>query len=217
MKALVLVDLQYDFMPEGALAVAEGNQTVPVANRLIPHFELVVASQDWHPENHGSFVTQHPGKEVGDLVDLNGIQQIVWPVHCVQNSAGAALHADLDRSRIDRVFLKGTDRNIDSYSAFYDNGHLKSTGLGDYLKEQGVGSVTIMGLATDYCVKYSVLDARGLGFDVRLVEDGCRGVELNAGDVQAAIEEMKKAGVAIVNSASYSSSTRIRDRPSSPS
>lgn len=202
MRALVLVDLQYDFMPGGALAVKEGEQTVPVANRLMPCFELVVATQDWHPENHGSFVTQHPGNKVGELVDLNGIEQIVWPVHCVQDSAGASLHRDLDASRIDRAFFKGIDPGIDSYSAFFDNGHLRATGLGDYLKEQGVDALYLMGLATDYCVKYSALDAKKLGFDTYVIEDGCRGVELNAGDVQAALLEMKNAGVTIVDSAS---------------
>ncbi len=200
MRALVLVDLQYDFMPGGALAVTDGDQTVAVARRLMPLFELVLASQDWHPQDHGSFVTQHADKKVGELVDLNGREQIVWPVHCVQGTPGAALHRDLDASRIDQVFFKGTDAGIDSYSAFFDNGHLKSTGLGDFLRKKAVDAVYLMGLATDYCVKYSALDSRKLGFDTYVIQDGCRGVELNPGDVQAALQEMKKAGVTLIAS-----------------
>jgi nicotinamidase/pyrazinamidase len=201
MTALILVDLQHDFMPGGALGVPDGNQVVPVANRVQPLFGLVVATQDWHPPDHGSFAAQHPGRKPGDVIELGGQPQILWPVHCVQNTPGAALVAELDTRRIDRVFYKGTDPTIDSYSAFFDNGHRRSTGLGEYLQQQGVTDVYLAGLATDYCVKYSALDARRLGFRTFVILDGCRGVNLRANDSAAALEEMKSAGVEITPSA----------------
>ena len=199
--ALILVDLQHDFMPGGALGVPDGNQVVPVANRVQPLFGLVVATQDWHPPDHGSFAAQHPGRKPGDVIELGGQPQILWPVHCVQNTPGAALVAELDTRRIDRVFYKGTDPTIDSYSAFFDNGHRRSTGLGEYLQQQGVTDVYLAGLATDYCVKYSALDARRFGFRTFVILDGCRGVNLRANDSAAALEEMKSAGVEITPSA----------------
>ena len=164
MKALILVDLQNDFLPGGALAVPEGDRVIPVANKLQAHFDLVVATRDWHPPDHSSFAANHHGQKPGDWIDLDGVSQILWPPHCVQNSHGADLAAGLDTSKVRKVFFKGTDPRIDSYSTFFDNRHLKSTGLGDYLRERGVDEVYLMGLATDYCVKYSALDARGLGF-----------------------------------------------------
>ncbi|MEE8408563.1 MAG: bifunctional nicotinamidase/pyrazinamidase [Myxococcota bacterium] len=200
-RALILVDLQNDFMPGGALEVANGGQIVPVANAIISKFDLVVATQDWHPLDHGSFVTQNASKKVGDVIELGGIEQVVWPVHCVQGSDGAAFHASLDRSGITDVFQKGTSRRVDSYSGFFDNDHEKSTGLGDYLKGRAVRRIYIMGLATDYCVKFTALDAVELGFETSVVEDGCVGVELNAGDVEAAFTEMRRAGVRCVRSA----------------
>jgi len=199
MKALILVDIQNDFVPGGALAVPEGDQVVPVANRLMPKFDLVVATQDWHPADHGSFASRHPGKRIGDVIDLNGLEQILWPDHCVQNTAGAELVAGLDARGIDEVIRKGTDPGIDSYSGFFDNGHRKATGLGDYLNGRGVDEVFVCGLATDYCVKFTALDAVELGLATRLVAEGCRGVDLNPGDVAKAIEEMEAAGVRIVH------------------
>jgi len=208
MNALILVDLQHDFMPGGALGVPDGNQVVPVANRLVAAdprvgrvFGLIVATQDWHPPDHGSFAAQHPGRKPGDVIELGGQPQILWPVHCVQNTPGAALVAELDTRRIDRIFYKGTDPTIDSYSAFFDNGHRRSTGLGEYLQQQGVTDVYLAGLATDYCVKYSALDARRFGFRTFVILDGCRGVNLRANDSAAALEEMKSAGVEITPSA----------------
>jgi len=195
MRALVLVDLQYDFMPGGSLAVSDGDATVPIANALMPKFELVVATQDWHPENHGSFVTQHPNTRIGDSIDLEGLTQTVWPVHCVQNTHGAALHGALDERRIDRVFPKGTDPRVDSYSGFFDNARRNATGLGDYLKQKGVDEVFVMGLATDYCVKFTALDAADLGFRTHVIVDGCRAVNLQPGDEQRALEELRAAGV----------------------
>ena len=162
-------------------------------------FDLVVATQDWHPAGHGSFAANHPGKEIGEVIDLNGLPQILWPVHCVENTPGADFHRGLDRRRIARVFHKGTDPGIDSYSAFFDNAHRKSTGLGEYLKEQGVDDVYLCGLATDYCVKFTALDAVDLGFKTRVIEDACRGVNLKPGDVQRALNEMRAKGVEILS------------------
>ena len=206
MKALILVDLQNDFCPGGALAVPEGDEVIPVVNRLLPHFELVLATQDWHPADHGSFAAMHEGKKPGDLIELAGMSQVLWPVHCVQNTPGAALHANLNRQPIAKVFRKGTDRTIDSYSGFFDNARRKATGLGDYLKAQAVRELYICGLATDYCVKFTVLDAVDLGWKTHLVEDACRGIDLRAGDVQRAIEQMKAKGVDVVASSDIVSS-----------
>jgi nicotinamidase/pyrazinamidase len=199
-KALILVDIQNDFIPGGSLAVAQGDEVVPVANRMEAAFELVVATQDWHPANHGSFASNHDGHKPGDMIELGGMPQVLWPDHCVQGSRGAELHRDLDRSRVVRVFRKGIDPGIDSYSAFFDNAHLRATGLGDYLRGEGVTDVYLLGLATDYCVKFSALDALQLGFATHVIEDGCRGVELHPGDTAQAIKEMRSAGADITNS-----------------
>jgi nicotinamidase/pyrazinamidase len=198
MKALVIVDVQNDFCPGGALPVPEGDQVVPIINRLQPEFDLVLATQDWHPADHGSFAANHPGGRPGEQIELAGLSQILWPVHCVQNTPGAELHAGLDRSRIVRVFRKGMDPNVDSYSGFFDNGRRASTGLDDYLKGRGVSDVYVCGLATDYCVKFTALDAVGLGFKTHLVEDACRGVELREGDVRRAIQQMREQGVVAI-------------------
>ena len=200
MRALVLVDLQYDFLPGGALAVAHGDETVPVATRLMPRFDIVVATQDWHPKDHQSFAANNPGKQVGELSTLGGLPQVMWPVHCVQNSRGADFHDSINRSKITAVFRKGLDAAVDSYSGFFDNGHKKATGLGDWLKQKRVDKLYVLGLATDYCVKFTVLDALELGFDVYLVEDGCRAVNLNPDDGEKAIEEMRAKGATIISS-----------------
>jgi len=200
MRALILVDLQNDFMPGGALAVAEGDAVVPIANRLISHFKLVVATQDWHPADHRSFASQHAGKQIGERIDLAGLDQILWPDHCIQNTPGAELHHELNRDRIDHIIFKGTDPQIDSYSGFFDNGHRRATGLADYLRERGVNEIFIMGLATDYCVKFTALDAVQEGLVTHLIEDGCRGVELHPGDIAQALAEIKTAGVQITHS-----------------
>ena len=199
-RALVLVDIQNDFIPGGALAVAEGHEVVPVANRVAKEFEIVIATQDWHPEDHGSFASQHQGKNPGETIELNGIPQVLWPDHCVQESRGAEFHPDHDTSLFTKVFRKGTDPAIDSYSGFFDNGHLRSTGMGEWLREEGVTDIWVMGLATDYCVKFTSLDGVKLEFNVRLIEDGCRGVNLEPQDSESAIEEMRGAGVEIVSS-----------------
>jgi nicotinamidase/pyrazinamidase len=201
MNALIIVDLQNDFLPEGALAVPRGNEVIPLANELQRRFDLVVATQDWHPPNHGSFAANHPGKKTGDRVMLDGIEQILWPVHCVQHTHGAEFAPSFDTSRIAHVFHKGTDPQIDSYSTFFDNAHRRETGLADYLKERSIRNIYLMGLALDYCVKYSTLDARQLGFNAHVFLDGCRGIGLEPGDIDRALDEMKRVGATIVNSA----------------
>ncbi len=200
MRALICVDIQNDFCPGGSLEVREGDQVIPVANKLMEHFDLVVATQDWHPANHKSFAAMHPWRYPGDVIDLNGLQQILWPIHCVQGSFGAEFALGLNTDAFEAIFVKGTDTEIDSYSGFFDNGHRKATGLGDYLKEKGVDEVYILGLALDVCVKFTVLDALGLGFKTYLVEDGCRGVNLNEGDSDKALSEMREKGAIIAQS-----------------
>lgn len=200
MRALILVDLQYDFCPGGALAVPHGDETIAIANRVMPHFSTVVATQDWHPPHHKSFAVNNPGRRQGEIIDLDGVAQVMWPEHCVAESHGAALHDGLERGQITEIFRKGTDPAIDSYSGFFDNGHKKSTGLGDWLTERWIKQVYVMGLATDYCVKATALDARKLGFDVWVIEDGCRAVNLAPGDGERALAEMREAGCTIVES-----------------
>ena len=195
MNALILVDLQNDFCPGGTLAVPDGDLVIPTVNDLQKKFDLVVATQDWHPADHGSFAASHPGKKPGDAIELAGLTQILWPVHCVQGTYGAKLHPGLDPSAIERVFRKGMDPLTDSYSGFFDNGHRKATGLEEYLKGRGVDSVYVCGLATDYCVKFTALDAVQLGFETFLIEDACRGVNLQPGDVGREVEEMLAKGV----------------------
>lgn len=198
--ALVLIDLQYDFCPGGALAVAHGDETIAVANAQIAKANLVVATQDWHPPDHKSFAANHAGKNPYEVIDLAGLPQVLWPAHCVQGTRGAELHDGLDRARIAHVSRKGTDASIDSYSGFFDNGHKKSTGMGDWLKARGVTQVYVLGLATDYCVKATVIDACQLGFDTWLIEDGCQAVELAPGDGERAIAAMREAGATVVES-----------------
>jgi nicotinamidase/pyrazinamidase len=201
MKALILVDIQNDFLHGGALAVPDGDAVIPIANKLQAVFPLVVATQDWHPANHGSFAANHPGKKVFEQIDLNGLPQTLWPAHCVQNTPGAAFPAGLKQDRIAKVFQKGTDAGVDSYSGLFDNGHRKSTGLGEWLKQKGVTEVFVCGLATDYCVKFTALDSVQFGFKTFLVEDASRGVNLRPDDVKNAIADMNRAGVVIVQSA----------------
>ncbi len=196
-STLLLVDLQNDFMPGGALAVSGANEVIPIANHLIDQFDLVVATQDWHPADHGSFASNHEGHNLFDQVELNGLPQTLWPTHCVQNTGGALFAPALNTAGIDRVFPKGTNAAIDSYSGFYDNGKRASTGLSEWLREKGVTAITVLGVATDYCVKFTVLDALTEGFAVTLHTPGCRGVDLQAGDCEKAIREMSEAGATL--------------------
>lgn len=197
MKALLLIDIQNDFMPGGALAVPGGDEVIPIVNGLMPQFELVVATQDWHPADHGSFAASHPGA-VYEQIDLDGLPQTLWPVHCVQNTGGALYAPGLDTRQIERVFTKGMHPRIDSYSGLFDNGRRASTGLGEWLRERGVTHLTVAGVATDYCVKFTVLDALREGFAVQVATAACRGVNLSPGDAEKAIEEMRAAGAVIV-------------------
>ncbi len=198
MTALILVDIQNDFLPGGALAVASGDQVIPIANDLMRQFPVVVATQDWHPANHGSFAASHPGRVPFEEIELRGLRQTLWPVHCVQGSAGANLAATLERDRITRIFTKGTQPEVDSYSGFFDNGRQHQTGLAGWLQAHAIDTVHICGLATDYCVKFTALDAVHLGLRTRLELAACRGVNLRPGDVGRAIDEMRAAGVEVL-------------------
>jgi len=176
MKALVIIDLQNDFIPGGSLAVHGGDEIVPIINELQHKFELVIATQDWHPLDHFSFAENHSGKKEFEVIKLNGIDQTLWPVHCVQNSKGAAFSPELNSEKIEAIFRKGTNKEIDSYSGFYDNAHLKSTGLSGYLKDKGVTKLYFCGLAADYCVYYSIMDALNEGFEAILIEDATKAI-----------------------------------------
>jgi nicotinamidase/pyrazinamidase len=200
MDALIIVDLQNDFLPGGALPVPHGDEVIPLANELQRQFDLVVATKDWHPLDHGSFAANHPCKKPGDRIILDGIEQILWPVHCVQNTVGAEFAPSFDTSRIPHVFHKGIDPKIDSYSTFFDNAHRRHTGLAHYLEKRGVKDIYLMGLALDYCVKYSTLDARQLGLNTHVIVDGCRGIELGPGDIDRALDEMKRARAVLLKS-----------------
>jgi nicotinamidase/pyrazinamidase len=200
MNALIVVDLQNDFLPGGALPVPHGDEVIPLANEVQGRFDLVLATQDWHPPSHGSFAANHQGKKPGDRIILDGIEQILWPVHCVQNTHGAEFAPSFDTSRIAYIFHKGIDPRIDSYSTFFDNAHRRHTGLAPYLEKRGIKDIYLMGLALDYCVKYSTLDARQLGLNAHVIVDGCRGIELEPGDIGRALEEMKRAGAIILKS-----------------
>ncbi len=201
MRALLLIDLQNDFMPFGSLPVRDGEAAVAVANHLAPDFEFVVATQDWHPSDHGSFASNHMGRQPGQTIDLAGTEQVLWPDHCVQNMPGASFHSALDVAHIDAVIRKGTDPLVDSYSAFFDNARRCDTGLSAILADRGVQGVVIVGLATDYCVKYSALDARSLGFEVAVVADGVRAVDAVRGDGERALQAMASAGCTITSMA----------------
>ena len=199
-SALIVVDAQNDFMPGGSLAVPKGDEVVKPINDLMSKFPVVVATQDWHPKDHGSFASAHPGKKVFDQTDLNGLPQTLWPDHTVQGSTGAEFHPGLDASRIQKVFQKGTDPKVDSYSGFFDNGGKNPSGMADYLRGKGVTNVYVAGLATDYCVKATAIDAARLGFTTHLVDDASRGVGITPADVPNAIADMARAGVSVVQS-----------------
>ncbi|EOZ98510.1 Nicotinamidase [Indibacter alkaliphilus LW1] len=200
MKALLIVDVQNDFTPGGALAVNEGDQIIPIINKIQGKFDLIVATQDWHPENHGSFAANHTDKKVGDFIQLNGVMQILWPVHCVQESSGAEFHKDLNTSQVAKVFQKGTNPLVDSYSGFFDNNKNGDTGLSDYLKSEGVREIYVCGLAADYCVKFTVLDGIDEGFKTYLIQDATRAVNVKEGDFEKALEEMEDHGAFLINS-----------------
>lgn len=190
---LVAVDLQYDFMPEGALAVPDGDAVVPLANRLAAAFPHVVATQDWHPADHLSFASAHPGRSPFETIEAPYGPQILWPDHCVADTHGAAFHRDFDTGPVELVLRKGFHRTIDSYSAFRENDRVTPTGLAGYLRERGFRRLFFAGLATDFCVRWSVEDARAAGFEAVVVEDACRAIDLE-GSLAAAWEAMAEAG-----------------------
>lgn len=197
-SALIVIDIQNDFLPGGALGVAGGFEVVETINRLMDKFDLVVATQDWHPSDHASFASNHAGSEPGQVIEVEGLSQVLWPDHCVQDTHGAEFADDLDVDRIERVFRKGSDARYDSYSGLYDNGHHSATGMSQYLKENGVQRVYLAGIATDYCVKFTALDARRDGFETYVIIDACRGVIANAGDIEKTVAEMSLAGAKMV-------------------
>lgn len=197
-SALLIIDVQNDFLPGGALEVKEGNKIVPVINAIQRLFDFVVATKDWHPADHDSFAVMHRGKNIGDTITLYGEKQVLWPEHCIQGGEGAEFPPQLKTSEIDEVFYKGQNKRVDSYSGFFDNRREQDTGLGDYLKRNNVSDVYVAGLASDYCVKFTVLDALDLGFNVFVIADACRGVNLRKGDVGRAFEEMTEKGANII-------------------
>lgn len=200
MKALLLIDIQTDFLPGGSLAVPGGDEIIPLINKLQPAFELVVATQDWHPADHKSFASIHKGKAVFEQIELNGWPQVLWPDHCVQATAGAELATGIDWRQTEAIFRKGTNKEIDSYSGFYDNGHQKSTGLSAYLKGRGVTAVYLAGLAGDYCVYFTAKDALAEGFDTYIIEDATRPID-KAGFEKAKTDVLKKGGKVISSTA----------------
>jgi len=201
MTALLLIDFQLDFLPGGALAVGGGDEILPLLNSLQPRFDLVVATQDWHPAGHRSFASAHPGRALFEDITWQGLPQRLWPDHCVQGTPGAALHPGLDLNRVEAVFRKGTDPELDSYSAFFDNGHRRATGLSAYLRARGVSEVAVAGLAADYCVYFSAKDARAEGFEVSVIEDATRGIA--AASMAAARADLLGRGVRFVNSGDW--------------
>lgn len=198
MKTLVIVDALYDFMPGGSLEVPDGNEIVPVINKIMDKFDLVVATQDWHPPEHMSFASNHEGKKPFDTIDDNGMEQILWPDHCVQGSKGAEFHKDLKTNPLEAVFRKGMDPKIDSYSGFYDNHHLKKTGLAGYLREKGAEKLYFCGLAADICVYFSIKDAVKEGFASSLITDATK--PLKADDYEKQKKEYAELDVDLIES-----------------
>jgi nicotinamidase/pyrazinamidase len=198
MKTLIIIDPQNDFMPGGSLEVENGDAIVPVINKIMPQFDLIVATQDWHPQNHKSFASNHPGKTTFEEIDLNGTRQILWPDHCVQGEKGAKLHKELNVEPLAAIFRKGMDTEVDTYSGFYDNNKVHSTGLAAYLKEKGATELHFCGLAADICVYFTLKDALDEGFKVTLIEDAVR--PLDEKEFEKQKSELIKKGVVIINS-----------------
>lgn len=198
MNVLLLIDLQNDFLPGGAIPVAHGDLVAPLANQLQGAFKLVVATQDWHPANHKSFASSHPGRKPGDTALLKKVRRTLWPAHCVQNTRGAELTPALMLNRVNKVFRKGIEADLDGYSAFFDDDHIRATGLHEYLQDKRVTDVYVMGLGTELCVKATALNAVALGFRTFLIEDACRSFSSEPDVVKAAIDELRDTGVAIL-------------------
>lgn len=204
--ALLIVDVQNDFVSEGALEVKDGDYVIPIINKIQDKFDLIIATQDWHPKKHKSFASQHKNNKIGDFVNLEGINQILWPDHCVENTFGSELVLDLNQEKIEKVVQKGNNPNIDSYSGFFENDKKTKTKLDNFLKEKEIQTIFICGLATDYCVKFTAIDAAGLGYETFLIEDACKGVNISKNDSDLAIAEMKENGVIVVKSDSINQS-----------
>lgn len=200
MRTLVIVDVQNDFMPDGPLSVPKADEIVPIINDIQKHYDLIVATQDWHPKEHLSFASNHSGKKPFDIIDLFGIEQVLWPDHCVQNTIGSQLHPDLHTDRVEAMIRKGMDPRIDSYSAFFDNGRKKRTGLAGYLRDRGVKEVHFCGLASDICVYHTIMDAVFEGFEATLLEFASR--PLDREDLEKKKVEMERPGVRIVGTLS---------------
>lgn len=198
MSTLILIDVQNDFIPGGSLSVPEGDQIIDPINNMLHKFDLVIATQDWHPQDHKSFASNHQGKDIFETIDLQGLEQKLWPDHCVQGTNGASFHPDLNTAPIEAIFHKGMDREIDSYSGFYDNGHRKSTGLTGYLREKEAKELYFCGLAADICVYFSILDALKLGFSAHLIEDASR--PLDKAGFETLKRELEEKGCKILNS-----------------
>ncbi|WP_439489507.1 bifunctional nicotinamidase/pyrazinamidase [Algoriphagus sp.] len=199
-SVLLIVDVQNDFLPGGALAVEKGDEIIPVINALQEKFDFIVSTQDFHPADHGSFAANHKEKNPGEVVELDGLSQILWPVHCVEGSEGAEFHEDLNPIKWKAIFQKGRNTLVDSYSGFFDNARREDTGLGDFLQREGIMDVYVTGLAQDYCVKFTALDAVALGFKTYLITDATRAVNLSPEDGNKALEEMESGGVILVGS-----------------
>lgn len=201
-KALIVVDVQNDFCEGGALEVRDGSKIIPVINKLIKsgYFNRIVVTQDWHPRNHKSFASNHKNKKVYDVIKFGGIKQVLWPDHCIQRTKGARFHQDLRLGGDYKIFKKGKNPNVDSYSGFYDNDHKSSTGLAEYLNKSGITVVSVTGLATDYCVKFTALDSVKDGFNTFVIKDAIKGVNVNNEDSKLALLEMKNNGVKIITS-----------------
>jgi len=197
-SAFIVIDVQHDFCPGGALAVADGDAVVAPINAMMGQFDHVILTQDWHPRHHSCFASQHDGHDPFSLITMPYGEQTLWPDHCVQGSGGAEFHDGLNCERAELIIRKGYRPAIDSYSAFFENDKTTATGLGGALKERGIRAVTMAGLATDFCVAFSALDAVRLGFDVTVVMSACRAIDLN-GSLDAAVDEMKQAGVTLVD------------------
>jgi len=198
-NALIVIDVQNDFCPGGALAVERGDEIVPVINRIMDRFYRVVATQDWHPRDQVSFASNHQGKNVFDVISINGIEQTLWPDHCVAGTQGSCLHPDLREEPIDLIVRKGTNPGIDSYSAFMENDKKTATGLEGFLRFLDIKELFLCGLATDFCVFYSAMDAARAGFDTTVLIDACRGIDIPENNVSMALDSMRNAGVKIMN------------------
>lgn len=203
MNALIIVDVQNDFLPGGALEVKEGDAIIPVINHLQKDFDLVVATQDWHPADHKSFASTHSEKKIFEEIMLDGLPQVLWPNHCVQETYGAEFSSFLNSKKIEAIFRKGMDKNIDSYSGFFDNGKKKATGMGDYLKGRGVSAIYVTGLAGDYCVNFTALDGLGLGFESTIITDATRAIDKK--NFEKIIEVFKEKGGKVIHSSALES------------